>query len=223
MTLKDQISAEDQFNPSKVFKMFANSFVKSSSHWQARDEYLSSIKQGKQQTMAELDIYIKDLVGRCQFSPKDVESHKVDLLYHTTAHFKVRKFVCNAKAEELTYDKMIELAKAHERTCQEYQAYKQAYTAPVSNYHNPLIQTNTLSKPFRKGKSVGGATTTHPRHREFGFQAGLDSVSEVGRYLYPPPLPLDIGIWILGRIEGTLSSKNCCQKADHFKYSNLNY
>ena len=52
-----------------VFKAFANSFEKSSSHWQARDEYLSDIKQDKNQTTAELDIYIKDLIRRCQFPP----------------------------------------------------------------------------------------------------------------------------------------------------------
>ena len=53
-----------------MFKAFANSFEKSSSHWQARDEYLSDIKQSKHQTTAELDIYIKDLIRRCQFPPK---------------------------------------------------------------------------------------------------------------------------------------------------------
>ena len=47
-----------------VFKAFANSFEKSSSHWQARDEYLSDIKQDKNQTTAELDIYIKDLIRK---------------------------------------------------------------------------------------------------------------------------------------------------------------
>ena len=66
-TLKNQLSAEDQKKPDKVFTAFANNFERSSSHWQARDEYLSNIKQGKQQTMSELDINIKDLVRRCQF------------------------------------------------------------------------------------------------------------------------------------------------------------
>ena len=87
-----------------VFKAFANSFEKSSSHWQARDEYLSDIKQTKNQTTAELDTYIKDLIRRCQFPPEDQESRKIDLLYHATAHFEVRKFVHNAKKEELKYD-----------------------------------------------------------------------------------------------------------------------
>ena len=70
--------------------------------------------------MAELDIYIKDLIRRCQFPQEEQESHKIDLLYHTTAHFKVRKFVHNTKQEEFKYDRMIKVEKAHEMTCQEY-------------------------------------------------------------------------------------------------------
>ena len=143
----------DKDDPNTVFKAFANSFEKSSSHWQARDEYLGDIKQSKHQTKAELDIYINDLIRRCQFPPDEQESRKIDLLYHATVHFEVRKFVHNAKQEELKYDCMIELAKAQERACQEYQIHKQAHSmaAPSNSYSNPLIQTNALSKSFQKG------------------------------------------------------------------------
>ena len=165
----------DKDDADTVFKAFANSFEKSFSHWQARDEYLSDIKQSKYQTTAELDIYIKDLIRRCQFPPEDQESCKIDLLYHATAHFEVRKFVHNAKPEELKYDRMIEVAKAHERTCQEYQIHKQAHSvaAPSNSYSNPLIQTNALSKSFQKGppkKTCGKCRCSHshgdcPAHR----------------------------------------------------------
>ena len=163
--LKDQVEG-DKDDADTVFKAFANSFEKSSSHWQARDEYLSDIKQSKHQTTAELDIYIKDLIRRCQFPPEDQESRKIDLLYHATAHFEVRKFVHNAKPEELKYDCMIEVAKAHERTCQEYQIHKQAHSvaAPSNSYSNPLIQANALSKSFQKGppkKTCGKCGRSH--------------------------------------------------------------
>ena len=162
--LKDQVEGNKDYSDT-VFKAFANSFEKSSSLWQARDEYLSDIKQSKHQTTAELDIYIKDLIRRCQFPQEDQESCKIDLLYHATAHFEVRKFVHNAKPEELKYDHMIELAKAHERTCQEYQIHKQAHSvAPPSNYSNPLIQTNALLKSFQKGppkKTCGTCGCSH--------------------------------------------------------------
>ena len=164
-TLKDQVDQTKLDDSETVFKAFANSFKKSSSHWQARDEYLSDIKQSKHQTMAELDIYIKDLIRRCQFSQEEQESHKIDLLYHATAHFEVRKFVHNAKQEELKYDCMIKVAKAHERTCQEYQIHKQAHSmAPPSNYSNPLIQTSAVSKSFQKGppkKTCGKCGHSH--------------------------------------------------------------
>ena len=94
-TLKDQLVGDDDKNADKVFQAFADSFEKSSSHWQARDEYLGDIKQTKQQTTAELDLYIKDLVRRCQFKKGEEESHKIDLLYHATLHFEVRKYVHN--------------------------------------------------------------------------------------------------------------------------------
>ena len=110
---------------------------------------------------AELDIYIKDLVRRCQFSRTEVEACKIDLLYHATVHFEVRKFVHNAKPEELTYDKMIEVAKAHERTCHEYQQHKQAHSVPVSSYQNPLIQTNAVRKSFQKTRSCGKCGRSH--------------------------------------------------------------
>ena len=163
--LKDQVEGNID-EADTVFKAFANSFEKSSSHWQARDEYLSDIKQDKNQTTAELDIYIKDLIRRCQFPPEDQESCKIDLLYHATAHFKVRKFIHNAKHEELKYDHMIEVAKAHERTCQEYQIHKQAHSManPSNSYSNPLIQTNALSKSFQKGpprKTCGKCGRSH--------------------------------------------------------------
>ena len=138
--LKDQVDQAKLNDADIVFKAFANSFEKSSSHWQARDEYLSDIKQSKHQTMAELDIYIKDLIRRCQFPQDKQESCKIDLLYHTTAHFEVRKFVHNVKQEELKYDHMIEVAKAHERTCQEYLIHKQAHSmAPPPPVTTPIL------------------------------------------------------------------------------------
>ena len=165
-----------------VFKAFANSFEKSSSHWQAIDEYLYDIKQSKHQTTAELDIYIKDLIRRCQFPQEDQESCKIDLLYHTTAHFEVRKFVHNAKPEELKYDRMIKVEKAHERTCQEYQIHKQAHSAaPPSNYSNPLIQTNALSKSFQKGPPKKTCGKCGHSHNHWECPAHGTTCSKCGR------------------------------------------
>ena len=70
---------------------------------------------------------------------------------------------------------MIEVAKPHERTSQEYQIHKQAHSManPSNSYSNPLIQTNALSKSFQKGppkKTCGKCGCSHshgdcPAHR----------------------------------------------------------
>ena len=65
---------------------------------------------------------------------------------------------------------MIKVAKAHERTCQEYKIHKQAHSvaAPSNSYSNPLIQTNALSKSFQKGppkKTCGKCRCSHS-HRD---------------------------------------------------------
>ena len=59
---------------------------------------------------------------------------------------------------------MIEVAKAHERTCQEYQMHKQAPSGNLVNYSNPLLQTSALSKSFQKDppmKLCGKCGCTH--------------------------------------------------------------
>ena len=78
--LKDQVEETKQKDAETVFKAFANSFEESSNHWQARDEYLADIKQAKHQTTAELGIYIKDLVRRCQFNQTEQESYNAAII-----------------------------------------------------------------------------------------------------------------------------------------------
>ena len=53
------------------------------------------------------------------------------------------------------------MAKAHERACHEYQQHKQAHSAPVSGYQNPLIQTNALTKSFQKKRPCGKCGRIH--------------------------------------------------------------
>ena len=75
--LNDQLPEDNKTDAETVFKAFTNSFEKISSHWQARDEYLTDIKQAKHQVMAELDICIKNLIRRCQFPQEKQETHKI--------------------------------------------------------------------------------------------------------------------------------------------------
>ena len=67
-TLQEQVKKPE--DPEEEFATFANSLKKSSLHWESRYEYLGDIKQVHEQTTTELDIYIKDLIRRCQFTKR---------------------------------------------------------------------------------------------------------------------------------------------------------
>ena len=67
----------DMKEPKRVWDVFAKRFKKSS--WQYKDEYLTYVRNG--QITVELDIYIKELVNKCQF-----KLHK-DLIYFTILIF----------------------------------------------------------------------------------------------------------------------------------------
>ena len=117
--------------------------------------------------MGELDTYIKELVRRCQFPQDKQETCKIDLLHHATAHFEIRNFAHNDKPEDLKYDKIIKMAKAHEGTGQEYQIHKQAYSMVLpSNYSNPLLQTSAFLKSFQKGPPKRTCGKCRCSHRE---------------------------------------------------------
>ena len=86
-TLKEQLSADDCKSSEKVFTAFANSFKKSSSHWQAREEYLGDIKQSHKQTTAKLDIYIK---GPGEEVPTELKWNSVRSISFTMPLFILR-------------------------------------------------------------------------------------------------------------------------------------
>ena len=76
------------------------------------------------------------------------------------------RFVHNAKPEELTYDKMIEVAKAHERTCPEYQIHKQAHsmappvTTPILCFKQALCRSLSRKVLPRRPVANADALTT---------------------------------------------------------------
>ena len=48
----------------------------------------------------------------------------IDLLYHATIYYEIRKFVQESDPAALTYEMVIEKAKAHERNVLEYRTIK---------------------------------------------------------------------------------------------------
>ena len=108
--------------------------------------------------MADLDLRIKQTVRGCQWEPEHEEERMIDLLYHATIYYEIRKFVQEANLATLTYEMVIEKAKAHERNVLEYKDHQASHGGANSapSYNNPLLSAHALSKRRPSGRGNNG-------------------------------------------------------------------
>ena len=108
----------------QVWEAFEKSFEQSTSFWHFRDAYLADFRQDESETTADLDLRIKQTVRGCQWKKETEEERMIDLLYHATIYYEIRKFVQESEPAALTYEMVIEKAKAHERNVLEYKDHQ---------------------------------------------------------------------------------------------------
>ena len=82
----------------------------------------------------------------------------IDLLYHATIYYEIRKFVQESEPAALTYEMVIEKAKAHERNIPEYKDHQASHGGAnsVPSYNNSLLSTHALSKRRPSGRGNNG-------------------------------------------------------------------
>ena len=68
----------------------------------------------------------------------------IDLLYHATIYYEIRKYIQEADPKTLKYEAIVEKAKAHERNCLEYKDHQASHGGANSapSYNNPLLSAN---------------------------------------------------------------------------------
>ena len=124
-TLEETV--QDREKVDQVWDAFEKSFEQSTSFWHFRDTYLADFRQDKSETMADLDLHIKQTVKGCQWKKETEEERMIDLLYHATIYYEIRKFVQESEPAALTYEMVIEKAKAHERNVLEYKDHQASH------------------------------------------------------------------------------------------------
>ena len=77
----------------QVWDAFEKSFEQSTSFWHFRDAYLADFRQDESETTADLDLRIKQTVRGCQWQKESEEERMINLLYHATIYYEIRKFV----------------------------------------------------------------------------------------------------------------------------------
>ena len=142
----------------QVWDTFEKSFEQSTSFWHFRDAYLADFRQDPSETTADLDLRIKQMVRGCQWKKETEEERMIDLLYHATIYYEVRKYIQESEPAALTYEMVIEKAKAHERNVLEYKDHQASHGGANSapSYNNPLLTAHALTKRRPSGRGNNG-------------------------------------------------------------------
>ena len=114
---------DEKKHPENLFKAFTDTLEVLTSQWNYINEMYSDIRQGEQETTDQLDQCIKILVERCSYTSENEKKQcRLELLFHATKHFKVKKWVRSQTAlnETVTFDKL-QHAKQHEATVKDFQ------------------------------------------------------------------------------------------------------
>ena len=72
----------------------------------------------------------------------------IDLLYHATIYYEIRKFVQESDPTALTYEMVIERQRLMSITFSEYKDHQASHGGANSapSYNNPLLSAHALSK-----------------------------------------------------------------------------
>ena len=77
----------------------------------------------------------------------------IDLLYHATIYYEIRKYIQESEPATLMYEMVMEKAKAHEHNILEYKDHQASHGGANSmpSYNNPLLTAHALTKKQPSG------------------------------------------------------------------------
>ena len=98
---------------------FEKSFEQTASHWHYIDQYLSDFRQEPDETTADLDLCILELVKRCKFPDAQTETRRLELLFHATNLFLIHEHIVDTPG--VKYEDCIQ--KAYRTPCSQHMLY----------------------------------------------------------------------------------------------------
>ena len=118
-----------------------------------RSLYLSSEKQRKGETAAALTTRVEDLVSMCKWPAEQKEQRHIDLFYHLTDFFDVKRYMQNETIREggnFTWEKLVEEAKCQEHVGKEYAKFRRENSGGgTPSYRDPALATDAISRGTR--------------------------------------------------------------------------
>ena len=150
-SIKASVNKED---PITIITAFKKGYELEETYWTYRSLYLSSEKQGRGESAAALATRVEDLVSMCKWPDNQKEERRIDLFYHLSEVFNMRRFVQIETSREggnLTWEKLVEEAKHQERVSKEYAKFRRDNGGGgTPSYGDPALATDAISRGYNK-------------------------------------------------------------------------
>ena len=144
-------------NPEAIINAFKKGYELQETYWTYRCLYLSSDKQGKSATAAALATRVEDLVNLCKWPDAQKEQRRIDLYYHLSEVFDVRRFIQLETSREggnLTWEKLVEEAKCQEHVGREYAKFRRENGGGgTPSYGDPALAADAMSRGYNRPRS----------------------------------------------------------------------
>ena len=145
----------DNKHPAKdinaFWEYFEKSFEQTASHWHYIDQYLSDFRQEPDETTADLDLRIRELVKGCNFPDNQVECRRLELLFHATNLFVIHEHITGTPG--VKYEDCIQKAKQHERTVSDFKDHASSHGATgssIPSFQDPLLTAHAVQQRRRR-------------------------------------------------------------------------
>ena len=160
-TLPISKDANGRKDPEAVFQAIVDMLEVSTSYWNHINEMYSDVKQGDDELIDKLDQCIKNLVKKCQYTEAEKLVRRTELLFHTTRHFEVKKWVWSKKQwEDVMYTALLQYAKEHKMTVKDFNHHKSNRGIAQLTTLNAIKSYKCSKKGSRNGSS-NGASNSH--------------------------------------------------------------
>ena len=130
---------------------------------------ISDFRQEPDETTADLDLHIRELVKGCKFPDEQVETRRLKLLFHATNLFVIHEHIIDTPG--CMYKDCIKKAKQHERTVTDFKDHassRGATGSSIPSFQNPLLTAHAVQRQRRPTGRSGGSCGKCGRSHERG-------------------------------------------------------
>ena len=146
-------------NPESVWTALEGTFEASYSVWNLRDRLYNDVRQGPNESIDQLHLRICKLVKDASYTTAESETRKKELLFHAVRSFPLREFAQRQKPADLSYDKLLEKAKNHERIIEDLESQRARRGASAEN---PITVDAMTARGYRQRNGRRGNEGSRP-------------------------------------------------------------